>query len=351
MGKIQKEAWHDYLYWVRARLRLPVQNNVALERIEAAGDLLAAQVIDQGTTRTIFTRKIVLAMGIEASGRWWMPEHIAALPEKYRAHSSDAIDFSKLKGKRVAVLGAGASAFDDAATALEAGAAQVALFCRRTHLQRVQPYRAISYPGFLRYFGDLDDALRWCFMDHVLTVREALPPETWRRVTKHHNFSLHTGSPWERAAIADDSVRITTPLGEHQFDFLICGTGFELNINDRRELSGFTDHIATWGDRFCPPANAQNPRLANFPFLGSGQELLEKTPACAPHLRHIRVYDFGATMSFGPSGASINAMKYAAPRIAGAICRDLFRADIEHHWQTLAAYDTPEFPLTFARDE
>lgn len=55
-------------------------------------------------------------------------------------------------------------------------------------------------------------------------------------------------------------------------------------------------------------------------------------------------------MSFGPSGSSINGMKFAAPRLAFAITRDLFTADIEHHYATMMAYDTPEFPLTFARD-
>ena len=60
--------------------------------------------------------------------------------------------------------------------------------------------------------------------------------------------------------------------------------------------------------------------------------------------------DFGATMSFGPSGSSINAMKFAVPRVVNAITRDLFLADIDQHYQTLLRYDTPEFPLVFARD-
>jgi cation diffusion facilitator CzcD-associated flavoprotein CzcO len=37
-------------------------------------------------------------------------------------HSADDIDFVTLKGKRVGMLGMGASAFDNAGEALEAGA-------------------------------------------------------------------------------------------------------------------------------------------------------------------------------------------------------------------------------------
>ena len=58
-------------------------------------------------------------MGIAASGRWWMPPQVEALPRHLRAHTADPIDFAALRGKCVAVLGAGASAFDNAATALE----------------------------------------------------------------------------------------------------------------------------------------------------------------------------------------------------------------------------------------
>jgi len=42
----------------------------------------------------------------------------------------------------------------------------------------------------------LDDARRWRFMRHLLSLREAFPAETWERVTRHASFHLHTASPW-----------------------------------------------------------------------------------------------------------------------------------------------------------
>ena len=65
------------------------------------------------------------------------------------------INFASLRGKNVAVVGAGASAFDNAAAALEAGAAEVHLFCRRGEIQVIQPYRWLTFAG--RLTADISD--------------------------------------------------------------------------------------------------------------------------------------------------------------------------------------------------
>jgi cation diffusion facilitator CzcD-associated flavoprotein CzcO len=358
LNKIPKEMWQDYLLWVRDVLQLPVRNGVALVRLDPALDAhgsyaghVLATVREGGSEHVLAARKVVLAMGIASSGRWWMPEAVESLPAKVCAHTAEEIDFSALAGRRVAVLGAGASAFDNAAAALEAGAAEVRLYCRRPQLQRVQPYKAISFSAFFRHFGDLDDATRWRFVTHLLTVREALPVETWNRVTRHANFHLHTGSPWQSVQIRDGEVEIHTPQGRQAADFLICGTGFDMDLSRRAELAAVSGHIATWADRYPPAAAAQeHARLSRYPYLGPGLQLLEKVRGTAPILADIHLFDFGATASFGPSGSSINAMKYAVPRLVGALTRDLFFADIDQHYARLLAYDTPEFPLRFARD-
>ena len=60
-----------------------------------------------------------------------MPDFVRNLPADRRAHTCEIIDFERLKGKTVAVLGVGASAMDNAAVALEHGAAELHVFCRR----------------------------------------------------------------------------------------------------------------------------------------------------------------------------------------------------------------------------
>jgi cation diffusion facilitator CzcD-associated flavoprotein CzcO len=344
LGKIPKGLWADYLAWYRRILALPVTNGAALTGLAPSTDGLVATVMQDGAARSITARKVVLATGIETPGRWWMPEFIAALPGHLRAHTGDAIDFSRLAGKHVAVLGAGASAFDNAATALEAGA-RVTLCCRRPELQRIQPYKQISHAGFFRGFPSLPDAQRWRWMNHLLSVREAFPRETWERTTRHAGFTLRTGTPWRGARAAGGGVEIDTPSGTLAADFIICGTGFQMDVAAHPALAPHAHLIATWGDRYTPPEAERNDRLSPYPYLTPGFALTERLPGTAPWLADIHLFSFGATVSFGPSGSSINAMKFAAPRLAQALAADLFAADAEAHYQALLAYDTPEFPL------
>lgn len=70
--------------------------------------------------------QVVLATGIQGGGEWHVPHFIRdAVPPHMYAHTAQHIDFDKLRGKRVAVLGGGASAFDNAQFALERGIGEV----------------------------------------------------------------------------------------------------------------------------------------------------------------------------------------------------------------------------------
>lgn len=349
LNKIAKEDWASYLVWLRRVLDIPIENEIAAERITPVpdGDLIQVDLVGvrSGIREQVLARKVVIATGIETPGKWWTPPEISALDRRFWAHASERIDFGKLRGRRVAVLGAGASAFDNAATVLEAGAAQVTVCCRRAELQRVQPFKWLSFPGFLGHFADLDDAWRWRFMNHLLSLREAFPKETWERVAKHDNFALLTGAPWLSCAIAGDQVAIQTPKGALEADFLIVGTGFAIDLSARPEFSEIAASAAIWRDRYSPPAGEENPRLESFPYLDPTYAFQERHAGTAGWLRHIRLFTFGATLSFGPSGSSINAMKFAVPRLVSGIVRDLMAEDVEQHWESLQAYDLPEFLL------
>jgi len=347
---IDRYDWQRYLGWFRRVLGIPARNGTRFCGVAPFGGYLRATLQGEGGSYQVLARKLVLAAGIETSGRWWMPAQVAALPAHLRAHTADPIDFDALRGKQVAVIGAGASAFDNAAVALEQGAAQVRMFCRREELQRVQPYKVLAYPGFLRHFGALDDVTRWRMMNYLLTLREALTRETWERATRHPNFAVHTGAGIETARVDGEGVCLGTPRGEHHVDFVICGTGFDMDLSVRPELAGVAAHVATWADRYQPPVEERNARLGRYPYLDEGMAFTEKQPGSAPWLSAIHCFNFGATLSFGPSGSSISAMKFAVPRMVHAITRDLFRGEFAVHEGRIRGYDTPEFPLTFARD-
>ena len=115
---ITRQDWAAYLGWVRDVVGVPVQHETEVTDISPApGGLLAVTM--GGQVR--YARKLVLATGQDGAGQWWMPPFVAALPQQFRAHTADAIDFAALRGKRVAVLGAGASAFDNAGDGVGGG--------------------------------------------------------------------------------------------------------------------------------------------------------------------------------------------------------------------------------------
>jgi FAD-dependent urate hydroxylase len=98
LALIPKEYWAEYLLWMRAATGIPVRNGCAAVDIGPAADGLLAVTVtaDGGERETLYARKLVLATGQEGTGRWWMPDLVAALPQFLRAHAADDIDFGAL---------------------------------------------------------------------------------------------------------------------------------------------------------------------------------------------------------------------------------------------------------------
>ncbi len=339
LDQITRQDWASYLGWVRDSVGVPVQSDSSVVDIAPADGLLAVTFAG-GAVR--HARKVVLATGQDGCGQWWMPPFLAALPPHLRAHAADPIDFDALRGRRVAVLGAGASAFDNAAMALEAGASDVALYCRRLVPQTVQPFRWLSFAGFLRHLGDLDDAWRWRFMSRILGMREGFPQATYDRCARHAAFRLVTGAPWTGARAVGDMVRLDTAHGPVEADFVIAGTGVDMDFSLRPELARVADNIARWSDRYDPPAAERDDRLARYPYLAPDYSLLPRVAGQTPWMRDIHVFNIASTMSFGPSASSINAMTTAVPKLVAGLTRGLFVGDVQKHWRALEAYDVPQ---------
>ena len=169
--------------------------------------------------------------------------------------------------------------------------------------------------------------------------------KTWERINKYYNFSLETSTPWNNLSIIDKKVQIETPRGTFVTDFIIFGTGFVIDITCRLELRPHSELIALLRDHYLDPDRDNETMLLAYPYLGSGVEFSEKVPGTASWLKNIHLFTFGATMSFGPSRSSINAMKFAVPHLVNAITKDLFFDDINSHFRSLKAYDLPEFLL------
>ncbi len=349
--KIPRLDWAEYLLWVRDVLALPIENQTEVAGLEPDGDFVRATLRGPRGEETLLARKVVLALGRDGSGAPRWPAFASFDPDAAHSkarifHSADDIDFEALKGRCLGVLGAGASAFDNAGAALEAGAAQVMLFARRPYLPQVNKSKWTSFPGFLRGFYSLDDARRWRFFTYIFSEQVPPPFESVLRCEQHPGFSVRLNEPWTDLAATTDGVTVTTSQGTHRFDAVVVATGFDVDMMERPEVGSFREHTMVWGDRISAAEADAHPEEARFPYLGDGFQLLEKTPGAAPGLANVHIFNWGCTMSHGALAGDIPGLAIGANRLAEAIVRDLFVADADRHFAALLAHEEEELKTT-----
>lgn len=333
LQRIPRTIWMDYLIWFRRAVEIPIRNETAVTAIDDAGsDILRIRCQGPEGGKILLARKVIMANGLEGSGQWYLPEHlVGGLPEDSYAHTSDPVDYSTYAGRRVAVLGIGASAADSAAEALEAGARQVDIFFRRSKVVSTERRGWVENNGFLRHFAELDDAQRWRAIQTYLNAGTPAPAWSMERINCHNNIVFHPGEGWTGTKMTDAGVEVSTAKGTYVFDDLILGTGIIVDLDLRPELKAFHGKIATWGDRYTPPAGEECPPLAKYPYLGSGAQLTERLAGSAPLLKNIHIFNWGATASMGISSASITGMKFGLNRLIPGITGDFYRQLADGH--------------------
>jgi cation diffusion facilitator CzcD-associated flavoprotein CzcO len=344
LGKIPRPLWMEYLVWYRRVLDLPVENGVEVTAVRGFGDdLLVLDVARPGgRTEQVLTRHLVLASGRDGLGGPTVPEIANTVERRFWAHSAEAIDFPALRGKRVGVVGAGASAMDNAATALEAGAARVDMFIRRADIPRINKFTGIGSPGVVHGFAALPDAWKWRFLHYVLGQQTPPPRDSTRRVSCHPNAYFHLGSPLRALTAQGDALRVATPKGEYAVDFMSFATGFGFDLSRRPELAAFAPHIRLWRDRFQAPAELPSEELASAPDLAPDYGFQEKRAGACPALARIHCFNNHATLSHGKLSGDIPAVSEGAERLARGLARSLFNADVEQHYAALQAFDVAE---------
>ncbi|MFZ6763716.1 SidA/IucD/PvdA family monooxygenase [Pseudoroseomonas sp. WGS1072] len=346
LHKIGRADWQRYLDWYAAVLDLPVRHEHRLLEIApaAAGPtvLLALRFATPEGERVIRARRLVLATGMDGAGAWAVPPPFDRLPKDRVLHTAEAIDFAALAGKSLLVVGAGASAFDNLAVALEAGAGSATMLVRRRRMPRVNPFRWMEQAGYLGQYHALPDLLKWRFTRHIFELNQPPPQESWNRVCDDPRFRLVMGAPVEAVREAEGQVVLETPRGAFRADAVLLGTGFVIDHALRPELAPFARQIRLWSDAFAPPPGEESAVCAASPYLSDDFSFQEKTPGAAPLLPRIHCMTYAATLSMGLSGASISGMKYGVPRLVDGICRAFWREDAERHLAALRAFDLPE---------
>ncbi|MBE7679538.1 NAD(P)-binding domain-containing protein [Paenibacillus sp. P13VS] len=352
VDKIPRGDWMNYLRWYRDVLNLPVINEVKLKLIEPASEGLhrlhvEGSGVDGGT---LLARKVVLATGIQGGGEWHVPPMIAErLPRELYAHTSEAIDFERLRGKRIAVLGGGASAFDNASFALAAGVAEAHVFVRRAQLPSVNPIRQMEQSGMIERFHALGAADKYAVISHFFQYNQPPTNDTFNRAAAWPGFELHLNSPWLGVEANEDGAVVTTAKGKFAFDFLVISTGLLSDPALRPELKLVESHIARWADCYEAPAEQRNELLDAHPFLTSGFAMTSRSEAGESQLHGLFVFNYSALASCGLSASAISGTKSAVPKLVSAIADQLFLDDRETILQQFFDYDEREFTASWVK--
>ncbi|KIN70566.1 putative flavoprotein involved in K+ transport [Sulfitobacter noctilucae] len=343
LDKIPKGQWMEYLRWYRDALELPIRNETRLTGLKGDdGGLLVTLKSPEGMEQ-VRARRVVLATGRSGLGGGAVPAALEELDRRYWAHSADDIDFSALKGRCVTVIGAGASAFDNAATALEKGAARVDMLIRRETIPAINKLTGIASPGTEYGLGHVPDD--WKLRIHHYAADQQVPPpaHSVRRFTRHPNAFLHLGCALTGAEEKNGQLRVKTARGDFVSDFVIAGTGFRNDFAGRGDLNEIAPHVLSWKDRADFPAHlSKDGPLGSSPYLAPDFTFLEKTPGTCPALSLIHCFNDAAMLSHGKVSGDIPAVSVGAKRLGRAIAAAFFSEDIETQFERLKAYDTPE---------
>ncbi|MEZ0116305.1 UNVERIFIED_ORG: cation diffusion facilitator CzcD-associated flavoprotein CzcO [Heyndrickxia coagulans] len=345
LDKIPRREWMNYLRWYRKVLRLPVLNDVTLTCIAPEGGVHRLQIEGKGAPSSfLLARKVILATGIQGGGEWYVPDFIKEkLPSYLYTHSSRRIEMEKLRGKKIGILGGGASAFDNANHVLAEGAAEAHVFIRGNDLKRINPIRQMEVSGMIERYHTLSDKDKYAAMAHFFKYSQPPTNDIFNRASAWPGFRLHTGSPWLDVREEGTQAVVTTPHGAFAFDFLIIATGLVSNPSLRPELRLVEPYIALWQDRFSAPEKIKNPLIDAHPYLGPDFSFLSRNEKGRRMLYGLFAFNYSALISCGLSASALSGLRFAIPKVVLGVADQLFLDDREQILKDYFSYREIEF--------
>ena len=322
--KIPRALWADYLDWYAETLELPIEYDTDVQEIDWDQD---RQCFRLGTSRGVeCAQYVVICSGIESAGNHRFPPFVTdVLPRTAYAHTMEPIAGQSLTGRDIVVIGGGASAFDTANMALDAGAARVDMMIRRPNLPAVHRMCwGSKWNGYHRHYIELPDDLRWSYSLADMELGVPPPRDTYYEAIRDDRFTLYGSAAID--TLRYEHGRIVGCYGgaimEH--DFMICGTGSRNRISDQRELAALLPGVQLWKDAFVDHGQRSHPELEHSPYLGPALQLTPKSPDSA-HVSRVYYLCSGVAHLSG-FRCNLSGLQFAAPRICHDISKNLFLA-------------------------
>lgn len=316
--------WNSYLCWFKSTLGLPIENNITLINIIPSQDNLKLIFEKEGVEKIVYAHKVVLATGRDGAGKPTIPHFMENLSPDFFAHTAEQIDNELYANKNIAIIGGGASAFDAAATALESGANKIDMLIRRKGLPAHDKLSPFIQPGSAQGFFHLSDQERWLSFELWLKLGTPPPQETLQRVKNYQNLNVNYNTYVLNIQKNDDSITISTNHGDFNVDFIILGTGFCVDLSQRKELTNIHNDILLWKECVSDELRNSNCTIGQFPYLGPHYEFLESNPGNAPYLKNIYCFNYGAFLSHGLLSGDIGLNSLGAARLVEGIVIDFF---------------------------
>jgi cation diffusion facilitator CzcD-associated flavoprotein CzcO len=339
--RADRTDWADYLRWFEAQSGAAIRHDTRLVRLEPDGEHFRVHIERDGVASVEVSRKVVLATGLLGMGTPSVPPILTeGLPSSRYRHTSQQIDFIALADKDVGVIGTGASAFDAAAVALEAGAASVHMLCRKPAIPTLQVNQPRGYPGAADNYPELPDAVRWTLFNRVSRGGTPPPTDSVLRVIEAPNFHIYLATEISTVRVENGRIVAATNREPMTLDFIVAATGYLQDPRLRPELADVAAHIALWQDRFEAPVTEANPALATYPYLGPGLQFVERVPGAAPYLKNLHCYTAAAALSFGRLIGDLPSMAWGISRLTSALTKDLFYQDFDRHRERITSQST-----------
>lgn len=265
----------------------------------------------------VSARRVVIAMGLK--NQEFRPAQFVGLPRELVSHSSELVDFTQLRGKRVAVIGRGQSACESAVLLHEAGAEVEQISRGNIHwigseqtgapekdaviwrLHRALTPRSGVGPFPLNWAVEAAGIIR-LLPDHIrewVNLRSLRPAATaWLR-PRGKGIRMSPGCDVRGVTMVGDRIEIKLDDGARTFEHVLLGTGYHIDVAKLGILA---------------PDLLRGVRCDNgSPILGRGFE------SSVPRLHFVGA---SAVMSFGPVMRFVAGTQFTARELTRRIRGD-----------------------------